>query len=241
MKKAIVAAATAALIAGGVAADAATNKPPKQARVASKCFAAKSDTLTADTDVRVYSVDLKDGATVSRSAIYACRYKTGKRFLLGVAKVAFDDESTAATQYIRQIRLSIDYGDGVGPGVAYVVSKCTDTCTARVIVRSLRTGKVKMNLKAGGPFDQIALSQPTDQGGFALAWLETSPDGSCESGCKVHLVKKKGDKVLAQGTDLSYDVFGLLDDDGPGIIESGGSNTFIWKQGDSVKVSSFND
>jgi hypothetical protein len=239
VKKAIVAAATAAVIAGGISAEAAKHK----VNPATKCATPRGETLVGDGDTRVYTVQLKPTANTDRTAIYACRFKTGKRFSLGVAKTTFDDAPpTASSHYIRQIRLSGDYGDGVGPGVAYVTSDCTATkcSSARVIVKSLRTGKNAMNLKAGGPFDQVALSQPTDQGGFALAWLETSPDGSCDAGCRVHLVKKKGGKVLGSGTDIDSDVFGLLDDEGHGIIASGGSNSFIWKQGDTIKLGDFN-
>jgi hypothetical protein len=236
VKKTIVVAATAALIAGGVTAEAAKN----HVNPATKCAAPRGETLVGSTDVRVFTADLKPTNDASRTAIFACRFKTGKRFLLGVVKSPFDDTSAAPSRFIRDITISDDFGDGVGPGVGYVVADCAQSCKTRVIVRELRKGRTTMNLKGGGPFDQIALSQPTDQGGFALAWLKTSADGSCDSGCQVHLVKKKGDKVLAEGKDIDSDVFGLLDDESFGIIASGGTNSFIYKVGDTIKLGDFN-
>jgi hypothetical protein len=242
MKKAIAAAAVAAMAAGGVASYAdngATTAAKKPKDRAARCVTRGAETLVAGVDVRVYTKDLKDNKTGSRYGVYACVYNTGKRYLLGVAALPFDDESNDPSSFIRSVRISDDFGDG--PAVAFVSSKCTATCTARVKVRSLRKGKTEFNLKAGGPFDQIALSQPTDQSGWALAWLETSPDGSCETGCRVHLHKRKGDKVLGEGTGIDFETFGLLADEAPGIISSGGSNSFIWKDGDTIKLSSFND
>jgi hypothetical protein len=237
MKRTIVAATVAALAAGGIVADAAKRSPDPS----TKCGKRGATTLTGSGDVRVYTVELKGGAGTSRTGVYACRFKTGKHFRLAIAAIPYDDDSTAASRYIRSIKISDDYGDGVGPGVAYVVSNCRTSCTARVIVRSLTRGKVVMNLKAGSSFDQIALSQPTDQGGFALAWLEASADGSCDAGCRVHLVKKSGDKVIAEGTDIDHEVFGLLDDESFGIIASSGSNSFVYKVGETLKLASFND
>ena len=237
MKRTIAAATVAALAAGGIAADAAKRAPD----ASTKCGKRGATTLTASSDVRVYTVELKDGSGTSRTGVYACRFKTGKHFRLAIAAVPFDDDSTASSRYIRSIKISNDYGDGVGPGVAYVVSNCRTTCSARVIVRSLTRGKVVMSLEAGSPFDPIALSQPTDQGGFALAWLETSTDGSCDAGCRVHLVKKSGDKVIAEGTDIDDEVFGLLDDESFGVIASSGTNSFVFKVGETVRLGNFND
>ena len=241
MRKTMTAAAIAALAATaalGVNANAGSTAKVKDANT--RCIVSKAETLVANADSRVYTIDRKDSAEASNTAVYACSFRTGKRVPLGTVTLPFDEDSDATTRYLRNIVLTGDYGDGVGPGVAYVQSTCRTSCSARVIVRSLRTGKATMKLKAGSPFDPIALSQPTDQGGFALAWLESSPDGSCETGCRVHVVREKGDEVLGEGTDIDTDVFGAIADERPGIIASGGSNTFVWKKGDAIKVSSFN-
>jgi hypothetical protein len=237
MKRTIVAATAAALIASGITAEAAKNR----VNPATKCATPRGETLVGSGDVRVFTADRKDTREASRTAIVACRYKTGKSFLLGVVVSPFDDDSDAASRYIRDISISNDYGDGVGPGVAYVVANCKASCDSHVIVKSLRKGKVVMNKKAGSPFDQIALSQPTDQGGFALAWLETSAGGTCEQGCRIHLLKNSGDKVVAEGTDIDSDVFGLLDDESFGIVAASGTNSFVYKIGDTVRLANFND
>jgi hypothetical protein len=194
------------------AAGVAAQAGPSEKDETSRCVVSGAETLTANEYVRVYGVD------------------AGYR----------DNAFLTKVRYIRDLSPS-DESD-VPPGIAYVDTNCTrDPCTVSVVVRSLRDGKVVWRKKAGSPFDQVVLSQPTDQDGLALAWLETSAGGVCDEGCRVHLVKNSGDKVLAEGTDIDDEVFGELDDDRPGIIHSLGSNTFVWKRGETLHASSFND
>jgi hypothetical protein len=233
VKKTIVAASLAALIAGGITAEAAKH----HANPATKCAAPRGFTLAGSRDGRVYTAEMKPKGGASRTAVYACRYKTGKRFLLTVAKTRLGDDPnpdlSIAARYIREIQLAdSDYG----PRVAYVLSDCTDTCTSKVVVRSLGTGKTLLSRKAGGGFDQIALSQ--GQSRFKLGWIETSYDGTCEQGCRVHVVTTKADKVLAEGTDIDPEVFGVTNGESPGIVYSSNASWFVYKVGDTFKVAS---
>lgn len=238
MKKAILAAATAALAAGAIAAGAATKVKDETARcvVSSGAY-----TLTANEDVRVYGVDRGYTKDSHVQAIYACWYRIGKKVALGSSAVPDDDADPGSPiRYVRSIRLTYDGGEG--PGVAYVSTDCTKLpCKSRVVVKSMKTGKTVRKLVAGSGFDRIALSLPTDQDGFALAWLETAQGGDCETGCRVHLVKNSGDKVLDEGTDIDADRFGELANDAPGVIRFGGTNEFVWQKGTTLKVASFND
>lgn len=237
MRRAIAAAAAAALVAVGVTAQAGTSTRDASAR----CVVNGAETLVANEDVRVYTLDRPSANDTQRAAIYACLHRTGQRRALGVAATKLsDDEDPAPVHYIRSVRITPDYGDGAA--VAWVDTDCTkDPCRQRVIVRSLRTGRTVFRLPAGSGFDRLALSEPTDQAGFALAWLETSPGGDCASGCRVHLVKGSGDRVLDEGTDIDPDRFGELLTDAPGIVAFGGSNEFVWQRGGVMKVASFND
>lgn len=239
MKKTILVGATAALAAGAISAGAASK--PKDATA--RCVISGANTLVANEDVRVYGLERGYKDNTFRTAVYACVYRTGRKVPLGTAAVVDDEnEDNLRPRYIRSIRLTPDYGDKTGAGVAFVDTNCTKSpCTSTVVIKSLRTGKTVRRLPAGSGFDQIALSQPTDQGGFALAWLETTSGGTCEAGCRVHLVKNSGDKVLDEGTDIDSSRFGELANHAPGIITSGGTNEFVWQRGGTLKVASFND
>ena len=237
MKKTIVVATVAALAAAGVAAQAG----PKVKDASARCVVTNAQTLAANEYARVYGVDAGYRGNAFLTKIYACRYSTGRKVYLGTTRVQ-DDENVSGTpvRYIRDLSLSDESSDP--PGVAYVDTNCTRSpCTLTVVVRSLGSGAVVRRLKAGSPFDQVELSQPTDQDGFALAWLESSAGGSCDDGCRVHLVKNSGDRVLDEGADIDSDLFGELHDDRPGIIHSLGTNTFIWKRGATIKSASYND
>jgi hypothetical protein len=199
-------------------------------------------TVVANNDVRVYSREKGFANNASRTGLYACRYSTGRRIALGTAYVR-DDENvdSGPIRYIRDISLSDEAG-GTTPAVAYVDTNCIqDPCRVEVVVKSMKDGKTMRRMKAGSPFDFIELSVPTDQDGIAIAWLETSAGGTCDTGCRVHLVKESGDKVLDEGTDIDSNTFGTLANDHPGIIHSLGTNQFVWKRGDTVKIASFND
>jgi hypothetical protein len=239
VKKAIAAAAVAALIAGAAGAVAVT----KTKDVTSRCVVPSgAETLVVNNDVRVYSRDKGYGDNAFKTGIYACRYSTGKRIALGTAYVR-DDENvdSGPIRYIRDISLSDEAG-GTTPAVAYVDTNCIkDPCKLEVVVRSLGDGKVMRRFKAGSPFDYVELSVPTDQDGIAIAWMETSAGGSCDGGCRVHLIKNSGDKILDEGTDIESDTFGTLANDHPGIIHSLGTNDFVWKRGSTLKMASFND
>jgi hypothetical protein len=241
MKKLIAVGASCALIAGGVTAIAHTTSKD----ATSRCVVPKgAENLVANTDMRVYTQERASKDDSQATAIYACLFRTGKRVALGTAYVPFSDEGDGPIRYIRDISLSEDLNDpgSSPPSVAYVDTNCMkDPCTHQVVVKSLHTGKTTRRMKAGGPFDQLTLSFPTDQDGLAIAWLETSLGGNCENGCKVHLVKESGDKVVDEGTDIDSDRFGTLDTDHPGIIYSRGSNEFVWEKGGVMKVYSFND
>ncbi|MDQ3935340.1 MAG: hypothetical protein M3340_12010 [Actinomycetota bacterium] len=240
MKKAIAAACVAALAAGAVVA---VGQSPKQDET-SRCVVSGARTVVANEDVRVYSREKASRDDSQATGLYACRYSTGRRVALGTAYVPFSDEpdDSAPVRYIRDISLSDEAG-GTTPRVAFVDTNCVnrDPCSVEVVVKSLGNGKTERRFKAGGPFDMLDLSVPTDQDGIAIAWLETSPNGSCESGCRVHLVKESGDKVLDEGTDIDSDLFGSVANDRPGVIPASGTNEFVWRRGATVKVASFND
>ncbi|HEX8053329.1 MAG TPA: hypothetical protein VF517_10070 [Thermoleophilaceae bacterium] len=239
MKKTIAIAATAALAAGGVGAVAAT----KTKDATSRCVVNGAETVTANNDLRVYALDKGFKDDSSATGLYACRYSTGKRVSLGTAYVSNDDEGgSGPIRYIRDISLSEDLNDGSAPAVAFVDTNCVkNPCKSEVVVKSMVTGKTTRRFKAGSPFDYLELSFPTDQDGLAIAWLETSAGGTCEQGCRVHLIKESGDKVLDEGTDIDADTFGALANDHPGVIHSLGTNEFVWKRGATVKIASFND
>ena len=241
MKKLIAVATASALVAGGVGAVAATKSKDE----ISRCVVRGAHTVTSNDDVRVYELEKGFRGNSSATGLYACRYSTGKRVALGTAYVNNDETGDGGiVRYIRDISLSAELG-GVTPRVAYVDTNCVnrDPCTVEVVVRSMGTGKVERRFKAGGPFDRVDLAVPTDQDGIAIAWLETAnTGGTCEGGgCRVHLVKESGDKVLDQGTDINPDRFAALENDSPGIVRSGGHNEFVWEKGGVLKVASFND
>jgi hypothetical protein len=241
MKKLIAVATASALVAGGVGAIAAT----KSRDEISRCVVSGAHTVTSNDDVRVYELDKGFRGNSSATGLYACRYSTGKKVALGTAYVNNDETGDGGiVRYIRDISLS-DRAGGTTPRVAYVDTNCVnrDPCTHAIVVKSMGSGKVERRFKAGGPFDYLELSVPTDQDGIAIAWLETANNGgTCEGGgCKVHLIKESGDKVLDQGTDINPDRFSALVTDRPGIVRSGGSNEFVWEKGGVMKVASFND
>jgi hypothetical protein len=241
MKKLIAVGASCALIAGGVTAVAHTTSKD----ATSRCVVPSgAETLVANGDIRVYTRDKASKDDSSATGIYACLFRTGKRVALGTAYVPFSDEGGGPVRYIRDISLSEDLNDPESspPSVAFVDTNCLKSpCTHTVVVKSLRDGKTVRRLKAGGPFDYVELSFPTDQDGLAIAWLETSPNGSCEQGCRVHLIKESGDKVLDEGTDIDSDRFATLNTDRPGIIGARGSNEFVWQKGGVLKVGDFNE
>lgn len=238
MRRAIAVAATAAIAAGGVGAVAATKPKDETGR----CVVNGAHTVVANNDVRVYELDKGYRGNSSATGLYACRYSTGKRVALGTAYVNNDETGDGGlVRYIRDISLSDEAG-GTTPRVAYVDTNCAkDPCRVEVVVKSLGSGKVERRFKAGSPFDYVELSVPTDQDGIAIAWMETSAGGTCEQGCRVHLIKGSGDKVLDEGTDIDADMFGTLANDRPGIVHSGGTNEFVWKRGSTIKAASFND
>jgi hypothetical protein len=239
MRKAIPAAVATALLAGGVTSLAGT--PSKDET--SRCTRSGAETLLANPDARVYAVfkGHAQHANAFRTAIYACRYKTGRTFKLGTAWQTSDENvGNDMIRYIRSVTLSRGV---VAPAVAFVDTNCLGhPCRIHVVVRSLGDGHVIRRLKAGGSFDQLNLSVHNHgQGGVALAWLETSAGGTCDSGCRVHLVRHSSDRVLDAGTDIDASVFGRVDNERPGIVASGNANEFVWKRGNTVKVASFND
>jgi len=241
MKTAISAAVATALVAGGVTSMAATQSNDDTSR----CVRSGAQTLLGTRDARVYAVakGYAKHANAFRTGVYACRYKTGKTFTLGTAwQTADENIGNDRIRYIRSVTLSPNVGGGA-PAVAFVDTNCLGhPCAFHVVVRSLGNGHVIRRLKAGGSFDQLKLSVHNHNGGgMALAWLETSAGGNCDSGCKVHLVRRSSDKVLDTGTDIDASVFGRLDNERPGIIELGNANDFVWKRGNTVKVASFND
>lgn len=240
MKKTLAVAATAAIAAGAVGATAAT----KTNDVTHRCVVNDSSTLVANGDVRVYTIHKGFGDNAQRTGIYACRFNTGRKVALGTAYVRDDEnEDRGPIRYIRDITPSVDLNDPDSPPVvAYVDTNCIkDPCTNEIVVKSLQNGKTLRRFKAGSPFDYVEVSFPTDQDGYALAWLETSAGGTCEQGCRVHLIKNSGDRVLDEGSDINSDRFAVLDTDRWGIITSLGSNEFVWERGGTMKVASFND
>jgi hypothetical protein len=238
MKKLIAVATASALAAAGISAVAATNTRD----ATSRCVVSGAETIAANIDIRVYARDKGFKDDSSATGLYACLYRTGKRVALGTAYVPNSDEGDGPTRYIRDISLSDDLNDGSIPVVAFVDTNCLKgPCTFDVVLKSMRDGKTLRRFKAGSPFDQVELSFPTDQDGIAIAWLETSQGGVCEQGCRVHLIKESGDKVLDEGTDIDSDHFGTLNNDHPGIIHSLGTNEFVWQKGATVKIGSFND
>jgi hypothetical protein len=238
MKRTILAATGAALAAGAIGAGAASQPKDPNAR----CVVPGAQPMTANEDARVYGLERGYSNDTFRTAIYACSFRTGRKVPLGTAAVAGGDaDEDAPVRYIRSIRLTQDFNDGSGAGVAFVDTNCTkDPCRFSVVIKSLRTARTVTRLPAGSGFDRIALSRPTDQDGFALAWLETAPPGGgCP--CRVHLVKDSGDKILDEGEDIDTNFFGELANDAPGIVRFSGTNEFVWKRGSVIKSASFND
>lgn len=237
MRKALAAATVTALAAGGVAALGATNGPDD----ARKCFPqGGSSTLLANSEARVYEVPkgYAENANAFRTAIYACRYKTGRRFHLGTAwQTADENLPNDRIRYIRGLTLSRG-----NPVVAYVDTNCLGhPCRHRVVLRALTDGDVIRRFKAGGPFDRLSLARDS-QHRLALAWLETSTGGDCDEGCRVHLVKRSGDRVLDEGADIDSDAFGAVDTDQPGVpCCNDGEPLFVWKRAGALKSASFDD
>jgi hypothetical protein len=241
MKKLIAVATASALAAGGVSAIAASKSKDELSR----CVVNGARTVTSNDDVRVYELDKGFKGNSSATGLYACRYATGKRVAIGTAYVNNDETGDGGlVRYIREITISPELG-GVPARVAWVDTNCVnrDPCSVEVVVKSLATGKVERRFKAGGPFDKLELAVPTDQDGIAIAWVETAnTGGTCEgAGCRVHLIKESGDKVLDQGTDINPDRFSELRTDSPGIVRAGGRNEFVWEKAGVLKLASFND
>jgi hypothetical protein len=243
VRKAISAAAATAFIAGSVGAVAATTGVEDDTR---RCVVnAHAETLVANADARVYEVfkGFSNHANAFRTGIYACRYKTGRKFLLGTTwETADENLPNDRIRYIRSITLSRARGNAP-PRVAFVDTNCVGhPCRNHVVVRKLSsTGDVLSREKAGGPFDQLSLGF-ADGGGPSLAWLESSADGSCAAGCRVHLLQRSRDRVLDQGTDIDPGVFGAVNTERPGrVCCLDGEQVFVWKRGDVLKSAHFAD
>jgi hypothetical protein len=237
VRKAIAAVVVTALTAGGVGALAATGGKDD----ARRCVVhASATTLLANSDARVYEVfkGYAKHANAYRTAIYACRYKTGRRLHLGTTwQTADENLGNDRLRLIRSLTLS-----RASPAVGYVDTNCLGhPCRYAVIVRALTDGHVIRRLEAGGPFDQLSLVRDS-QNRIALAWLETSVGGGCETGCRVHLVKRSRDRVLDEGTDVDPDVFGAVETSRPGRPCCGsGDHVLVWKRGGVLKSASFDD
>jgi hypothetical protein len=239
MRKTIAAALAAVMVMAAVGAIAAT----KQKDDAARCVTHKSaTTLVANADARVYSVfkGYAKHANAYRTAVYACRYKTGRTIKLGTAwQTADENLPNDRLRFLRNIVLSRNVAD-TPPGVAFVDSNCLGhPCQFTVVVRSLGSGDVVYRVDAGSAFDELSLG--VGKGGrLTLAWLEESPGGTCDDGCRIHLLKHKGDEVLDEGTDIDPSYFGALDSARRGVPCCGdGANVFVWKRGDALKSASF--
>ncbi|HKP90675.1 MAG TPA: hypothetical protein VJT75_11975 [Thermoleophilaceae bacterium] len=226
-----------ALVAGGMGALAATRGDDG----ARRCFPqAGSSTLLANSDARVYEVfrGYAKNANAFRTAMFACRYKTGRSILLGTTWQTGDENvGNDKLRYIRSVTLS-----RATPVVGYVDTNCLGhPCRSHVVLRALTDGRVIRRFEAGGPFDSLSLTRDS-QNRLALAWLETSGNGPCEAGCRVHLVKRSGDRVLDEGPDIDPDSFGRVDTSRPGRpCCSDGDSFFVWKRGGVLKSASFDD
>jgi len=239
MRKTIAAATVTALAAGGVAALAQTGVEDDTRNCVVRAHA---ETLAANQSARVYEVPkgfAKD-ANAFATGIYACRYKTGRRFLLGTAwETADDNLPNDRHRHIRSITLSRAIGNAP-PRVAFVDTNCVGhPCRSHVIVRTLTTGKVLSRVKAGSPFDHLSLSF-SKGAGPSLAWLETSAGGGCADGCKVHLLQRSRDRVLDAGTDIDPELFGAVNTERPGhVCCHGGELAFVWRRAGVVKSARF--
>lgn len=233
----IATAAVAALVAGGVGAIAATQGKDD----ARRCVVhADATTLLANADARVYEVfkGYAKHANAYRTAIYACRYKTGRRLHLGTTwQTADENLGNDRLRTIQALTLS-----RASPVVGYVDTNCLGhPCRETVVLRALTDGRVIRHLEAGSTFDRLSLTRDS-RNRLALAWLETSQGGTCSHGCRVHLVKPSGDRVLDEGTDVDPHAFGRVDTAGPGRpCCNDGDNLFVWKRGGVLKSASFDD
>jgi hypothetical protein len=237
MRKSIAAVVAAVLAAGGVGAIAATQGKDD----ARRCVVhANATTLVANANARVYEVfkGYAVHANAYRTAIYACRYETGRRFHLGTTwQTADENLGNDRLRFIESLTLSPG-----SPAVAYVDTNCLGhPCRYHVVVRALTDGHLIRRLRAGGTWDQLSLTRD-NRNRIALAWLETSPGGRCDSGCKVHLVKRSGGRVLDQGTDIDPESFGAVGTAHPGRpCCNDGDHLFVWKRTGVLKSASFDD
>jgi hypothetical protein len=237
MRKVLTAAVIAAIAAGGVGAVAATTGKDDARRCV---VGADATTLLANANARVYEVDrgYASNANAYRTAIYACRYETGRRFHLGTTwQTADENVGNDRLRFIRSLTLSPG-----NPVVGYVDTNCLGhPCRYTVILRRLTDGHVVRRFEAGGGFDRLAVARDR-RNRLALAWLEASAGGICDTGCRVHLVKRTGDQVLDEGTDIDPEVFGPVDTALPGRpCCNDGDRLFVWKRGGVLKSASFGD
>jgi hypothetical protein len=242
MRTAVAAALITALVASGVGAIAAGDGTGDDTR---RCVVnADATTLLANADARVYEVfkGFAKHANAFRTGIYACRYKTGRRFLLGTTwETADENLPNDRLRFIRSLTLSRARANAA-PRVAFVDTNCVGhPCRSHVVIRKLSTGKVISRTEAGSPFDQLSLGFAKG-GGPALAWLESSAGGTCSDGCRVHLLKRSGDRVLDEGTDIDPAVFGAVNTERPGrVCCNDGELVFVWKRGGVLKSARFDD
>ena len=241
MRRALLAAAAAALVAGSVGTVAATTGKDDTRRCVVN---AGATTLLANADARVYEVfkGFAKNANAFRTGIYACRYKTGRRFHLGTTwETADDNLPNDKLRFIRSLTLSRARANSP-PRVAFVDTNCVGhPCRSHVVVRKLSTGDVLSRGRAGSPFDSLSLGF-AEGGGPALAWLETSDGGGCSDGCRVHLLKRARDRVLDEGTDIDPGVFGAVNTERPGrVCCNDGEQLFVWKRGGVLKSAHFAD
>jgi hypothetical protein len=235
MRRTIAAAAVTALVAGGVGALAATSGQDDMGRCV---VSGEATTLLANASARVYEVPKGHArhANAYRTAIYACRSCSGRRFHLGTTWETEDENiGNDRLRFIRSLTLSRG-----NPVVGYVDTNCLGhPCRYTVILRKLTDGHVVRRFEAGGGFDRLALTRDR-KNRLALAWLEASGGGVCDPACRVHLVKRSGDRVVDEGTDIDPYEFGRVDTSSPGrpcCLD--GDELFVWKRGGVLKSASF--
>ena len=182
----------AAALIGSPASSSATSGAS-----ASGCKPAGSTTLANDGKARIYSVPTPlAGRPEARSLefvrIFGCLFATGRPVLLGSTEPTGKPPQTPTSGSLDLKAISLQ-----APWVGYASTYSgTDFNQVRVVVRNLRTGKVKLFRQAGPPLDEPeTFSAVTDLavgGSGSLAWIGRSSSIGGASAREVASVDSSG-------------------------------------------------